>query len=167
LPIVAGLLAILAVLLALGVRHQRQAVASASQEAGAPIIPGQTADPIVRGQGPERGPTQATLVIIDGPDDWKGRRFDVSETPLTLGTRPDCGIRLPEAPGIAGEHLRLWARDGKVMLHHLARGMTTSVAGNSITWASLAPGDELHVGPYVFRYISSRPSEADAPRSSG
>jgi uncharacterized protein YegL len=157
-----AVVAVAAALLAVFVRRRRRHFIEVPSEAEfVPIIPGYTADPIPR-EAFEREPTQATLIVVAGPDDWKGRTFDVGEAPVTLGTHGGCGIRLPETSGVAPDHVRIWARDGKLMLHHLAMGATTSVDGNAITWASLADGDELQVGPFILRCVGCETPRSDA-----
>ncbi len=152
-PIVGGGLAALLLLMLL-LRRRRARQALAEGVAGA-VNPATSGEPILHFTGIDREPSQARLLVVEGPDSWAGKSFDVGETPVTLGTRPGCAIRLPEAPGIAGEHARLWARDGKVMLHHLARGESRGISGRFVSWTSLAPGDELTVGPYVLRCVSA------------
>ena len=57
----------------------------------------------------------------------EGRLFQVSEKPVTIGTGDNCDIRLPASEGIAEEHARLWWRDGRLMLHHIAPDLVTFV----------------------------------------
>ncbi len=156
-PIGVASLVVLAVLaLALWRRRTRRAVAESEVEVENPPP---TGEPVISLPSPERSPTRAILTVVEGPNGWKGRSFEVGEVPLTLGSRPSCAIRLPDEPGLAGEHVRVWARDGKVMLHHLARGATTSVRGTPITWASVTAGDEVAVGPYLIRCTSMNQTE--------
>ena len=83
--------------------------------------------------------------------------FQVGGQPVTIGWGENCAIRLPAAPGFAAEHARLWWRDGQRMLHHLAPGQETIVAGKQIIWTSLQDGDEASIGPYSMR-ISTAPA---------
>jgi hypothetical protein len=45
----------------------------------------------------------------------------------------------------------MWWRDGRLMLHHIAPGHVTTLAGESIMWAAVEDGDEVGVGPYVLQ----------------
>jgi hypothetical protein len=85
------------------------------------------------------------LVVAEG--DQAGRRFEVADEPLTLGTGPGCQIRFEPAPGIAEEHARIWYRDGKLMVHELA-GRPRGGGAATAAWLSLAPGDSFEAGPY-------------------
>jgi hypothetical protein len=162
-PVATVAISVSALLIAISVRRRRSGATTQTQDSDeVEVIPGPTADPIVRAPAPERGPFQARLVMVGGPADSRGTSFLVGEAPITLGTQPGCEIRLPEIPQLAGEHVRLWVRDGKLMLHHLARHEKTLLAGNPITWASLSPGDEVSIGPYVLRYVDG---DLDRPDS--
>lgn len=95
--------------------------------------------------------SNATVVITSGPDE--GRSFDIGEQPVTIGSGPTCTIRLSEVPGVAREHARVWWRDGRLMLHHIARGQATSLSGRTVSWAILDEGDDVSIGPYVLRCV--------------
>jgi hypothetical protein len=95
--------------------------------------------------------SNATMVITSGPDE--GRSFDIGEQPVTIGSGPACAIRLSDVPGVAKEHARVWWRDGRLMLHHIAQGQATSLAGRAVSWAVLDQGDDVSMGPYVLRCI--------------
>ena len=79
------------------------------------------------------------------------RLFRVSEKPVTIGTGDNCDIRLPASEGIAEEHARLWWRDGRLMLHHIAPDLVTFVGSRKIIWTTLEDGDEAAIGPYMLR----------------
>lgn len=64
---------------------------------------------------------------------------------VSIGSSPDSDIVF-SGEGVAHHHARLWARDGKVMVHHLAAGYETLVAGEPVDWAPLAAGSEVRVG---------------------
>ena len=91
----------------------------------------------------------AAILITSGLDE--GRMFWVSEKPVTIGTGANCDIKLSAAPGIAEEHARLWWRDGRLMLHHIAPDLFTFVGSRNIIWTSLTDGDEASIGPYMLR----------------
>lgn len=94
--------------------------------------------------------TEEAAVLITSEQD-EGRLFRVSEKPVTIGTSENCDIRLPAAAGIAEEHARLWWRDGRLMLHHIAPDLVTHVGSRKILWTSLEDGDEAAIGPYTLR----------------
>jgi uncharacterized protein YegL len=82
--------------------------------------------------------------------------------PATIGTSDDCTVTLEPLPGVAGEHLRVWWRDGKHMLHHVGKGTVTIVNGQPVEWASLRPGDIMGIGPYAVAYHENDPANAEA-----
>jgi hypothetical protein len=65
---------------------------------------------------------------------------------IHVGFRPyleDCALRLSDAGGQVGRrHARVWLREGRFMLHHLDRRLTTSIGERTVDWAVLEPGDE-------------------------
>lgn len=97
-------------------------------------------------------PSKATVVITSGPSE--DLRFELGEEPVTIGSGNRCAIRLPAAPGLAEQHARMWWRDGRLMLHHIASGHVTTLAGKSVVWAAVEDGDEVSVGPYVLRCLT-------------
>ena len=99
----------------------------------------------------------ATVLITSGQ--FQGPSFQVGEQPLIIGSGDACDILLPDAEGVAEEHLRVWRRDGRLMLHQLASGEETIVAGNAINWASLGDGEEAWFGPFLLRFSITAPQE--------
>jgi tight adherence protein B len=97
-------------------------------------------------------PSKAIVVVTAGPSE--DLRFELGEEPVTIGSGNRCAIRLPAAPGLAEQHARMWWRDGRLMLHHIASGHVTTLAGRSIVWAAVEDGDEVSVGPYVLRCLT-------------
>jgi len=97
-------------------------------------------------------PSKAIVVVTSGPSE--GLRFELAEEPVTIGSGNRCAIRLPAAPGLAEQHARMWWRDGRLMLHHIASGHVTTLAGRSVVWAAVEDGDEVSVGPYVLRCLT-------------
>jgi predicted component of type VI protein secretion system len=71
-------------------------------------------------------------------------------------------VILADGCGVSGRHLRLWWRDGRLMLHHLDRSATTTVNGQIAEWVALEPGDRIRVGDYELSYVAP-----DGPRSVG
>jgi len=99
-------------------------------------------------------PCNAIVIVAAGPDE--GRSFEVGGQPVTIGSGSTCVIRLTAAPGLAKLHARMWWRDGRLMLHHLAPGHVTTLAGRSVVWAAAEDGDEISVGPHVLRCLSPK-----------
>lgn len=95
-------------------------------------------------------PDVIEIVLSGGPGQLPQARFAVGPEPQTIGWGQECQIRLPEAPGFAPEHARVWLQEARLILHHLAPGTTTLVNGEPVVWASVGEGDEFKVGPYVF-----------------
>ncbi|MFN8637964.1 MAG: FHA domain-containing protein [Dehalococcoidia bacterium] len=100
-----------------------------------------------------------TLQVLSGAA--SGARFDIEAAPATIGTAPECWVRLPTGDGVAPLHARLWWRDGKPMLHHIAAGYQTRVNGQAVVWASLEPGTEILLGTVALRFTP--PAEDVAP----
>ena len=111
------------------------------------------------GPGERRGPgrfetilpEEAEAAVLITSELYEGRQYRVSEKPATIGTGENCDIRLPAAAGVAEEHARLWWRDGRLMLHHIAPDLVTHVGSREILWTSLEDGDEATIGPYTLR----------------
>ena len=103
----------------------------------------------------------ATVLITSGQ--FRGPSFQVGEQPLIIGSGDACDILLPDAEGVAEEHLRIWRRDGRLMLHHLAPGVETIVAGNAVDWASLGDGEEAWFGPFLLRFSIAAPQQEQDP----
>lgn len=87
---------------------------------------------------------------------------ELGHQPATIGTSGDCTVTLEPLPGVASEHLRVWWRDGKHMLHHVGKGAVTVVNGQPVEWASLRPGDTIGIGPYTLAYHENDPANAEA-----
>lgn len=98
--------------------------------------------------------SQATVLVTSALDE--DRSYQVVGEPATIGSGPRCDIRLPAAPGVFPEHARLWWRDGRLMLHHLAPGQVTIVSGRHIIWTTLGDGDEAAIGPYLLHIALQR-----------
>lgn len=88
----------------------------------------------------------------------------LGEGPITIGTAEDCRARVETCSGVAAQHARIWQRDGRPMLHHVAAGYQTQVNGGSVEWATLNDGDEIAIGPYRFQFVSQLQSEPATPR---
>ena len=106
--------------------------------------------------------TEATVLITTGQDE--GRSFKVGDQPLTIGSGDTCDILLPGAESVAEEHLRIWRRDGRLMLHHLAPSEETIVAGKPVVWASLGDEEEAWIGPFLLRFSTASQQQDQDPR---
>jgi VWFA-related protein len=94
--------------------------------------------------------TPAVLELRGGP--LAGREVQVTGEPLTIGTAPECDIVLPAGTGIEKQHARIWHRDGRYMLHRLARAGAVTMGEQPVQWAVLESGDEFSIGPHRFRF---------------
>lgn len=101
---------------------------------------------------------QPRYLVIMGPG--TSRVVELGHLPATIGAAESCVVPLDPLPGVAGEHLRVWWRDGKHMLHHVGKGAVTSVNGQQVEWASLRLGDTIAIGPYTLAYHETDPSSA-------
>lgn len=90
-------------------------------------------------------------------------RFQVGNAPVLIGWGEGCGIRFARSPDVAAEHARVWLRDGRLMIHHLASGQKTVVADKPVTWASLSKNDEITIGPYGLRYLGTTDEQPPVP----
>lgn len=110
---------------------------------------------------PEPPSPPATVLVEDTPSarltpqDASLECLVVPTIPMTIGWASDCEVRLHKIEGLAGVHARLWWRDGKVMVHHLGHGATTTINGAEIQWASLTDGDIVAFGPYAYTVAST------------
>lgn len=86
--------------------------------------------------------TLARLVVTDGP--CAGRQFALNGDPVILGSE-NCEIDLP---GLASHHVRLWFRDGQVVICTLADHPATYVNGRTVAWAIIEKGDQLKIGAH-------------------
>jgi VWFA-related protein len=115
------------------------------------VLPGKRALARTAYEAPD-APSKAIVVVTGGPSE--DLRFELGEGPVTIGSGNRCAIRLPATPGFAEQHARMWWRDGRLMLHHIASGHVTTLAGRSVVWAAVEDGDEVSVGPYVLRCLT-------------
>jgi len=89
----------------------------------------------------------ARLLVLEGPQE--GAAVDVRDQPVTLGTHPACTLRLKDANGeVAPRHARVWLRQGRFMIHHVAPVGVTRVGGRETDWAVLESGDDISIGPH-------------------
>ncbi|MGD0765995.1 MAG: VWA domain-containing protein [Dehalococcoidia bacterium] len=104
----------------------------------------------------------ARLTVIGGPG--KGKSIGIGDAAVTIGTDPDCTLRLSNPDGqVAGHHARVWLREGSFMLHHLGGRLTTMVGDKPLKWAVLEDGDEIVIGPHRIRFEYGLPSAGARP----
>jgi VWFA-related protein len=123
----------------------------------APYEPTDTA-PVPMPQGAALAPvTPAELVVSGGP--LAGLRVRVAGEPVTIGTGDECRVVLPpDGNATERRYARVWHRDGRFMLHRLARGQSVTMEGRPVQWVVLEPGDEFAIGPHLFRFQINGPN---------
>lgn len=126
-------------------RLRRRRTRGGPSKEATPLAPSSYAAPI--------STWKAGIVITSGPD--QGRTFKVGEQPVTVGSGDGCAIHLSAAAGVGAEHARIWWRDGRLMLHHIAPRLRTMLAEKAVVWAALEDGDEVSIGPHVLRCLSA------------
>jgi VWFA-related protein len=93
----------------------------------------------------------AVLRVCRGP--LAGMEVPMRGEPVTIGTAATCAVVLPaDGDGVERLHARVWHRDGRYMLHRLARTGVVSMDGRPIQWVVLESGDEFDVGPHRFAF---------------
>lgn len=97
------------------------------------------------------GRSSVRLFALGSATEEGPQLIEVSAVPMTLGSSPDCDVRLPAAEGVGAMHARLWLKDGTAVVHHLAPDTLTVVDGGPIEWASLRSGSILRIGPYQYQ----------------
>jgi VWFA-related protein len=96
-------------------------------------------------------PVPAVLLVSGGP--LTGLQVAVQGEPVTIGMGQDCGVVLPTGgDGVERRLARIWYRDGRFMLHRLARQQPVTMGGQPVQWAILESGDEFAIGPHQFRF---------------
>jgi MYXO-CTERM domain-containing protein len=96
--------------------------------------------------------TPAELVVSGGP--LAGLRVEVASEPVTIGTGAECRVVLPpDGNTTERRYARVWHRDGRFMLHRLARQQDVTMEGRPVQWVVLESGDEFVIGPHTFRFL--------------
>jgi len=94
------------------------------------------------------GPTKSTASYRPPPiAEWAGTEA------------PSAHLVVVEGPD-SGRHARVWLREGRFMLHHLDRRLTTSIGERTVDWAVLEPGDEIVIGPHRLRFETTGEGES-------
>lgn len=100
---------------------------------------------------PAQAPVEWSAVFrVSGPG-MDGADFPGGPGPVAIGSGPASSVRLPEAPGVAPLHARVWNRDRRTMLHVVAPEGAL-VNGERAEWATLATGDTITIGPFTVEY---------------
>lgn len=85
-----------------------------------------------------------------------GETIAISSRALTIGTDPSCDVVAKDSdPEQAQVLARIWAEDGRVVLHAIAEEKAVRVNGVAARWAFLEDGDRLEVSGQIFCFISS------------
>jgi hypothetical protein len=127
---------------------QMDVIASNPQRASAQPLPSLTGGYVAEGEsdGPGR--------LVEKSNNGAGVIYRLGAGPIVIGSSSrDCTIVLPVSLDVAPEHVRIWLRDGRYLLHH-AGGLRrkTLVGGKEADWVTLEPGDEVTVGHHLFVY---------------
>lgn len=139
-------------------RGRRQAGEGLEQRMQSLPAPELAASPANESEAPMAGPPIAELTVLNGAPGTES--YPLSEAPATIGSAPDCTIRLPN--GKSSSRVRIWRREGKFMLHNLSRRGRVAVGGKPVTWAVLEDGDEIEIGPHRLRF-RLRPAAEGVP----
>lgn len=91
----------------------------------------------------------AILLVQGGP--LTGLSVPVEGDPITIGSAAGCAITLPGGDA-ERRHARIWRRDGRYMLHRLARDGALTMNGRPVVWAVLEPGDQFEIGQHRFQF---------------
>jgi hypothetical protein len=93
--------------------------------------------------------TPAVVRVCDGP--LSGTEMPVQGEPVTIGSGRGCSIVLPANGGHVEElHARIWHRDGRFMLHRVARRGAVTMAGRPVEWVVLESGDRFSIDSHEF-----------------
>ncbi|MCY1075189.1 sigma 54-interacting transcriptional regulator [Archangium lansingense] len=93
-------------------------------------------------------PRRCQLVVIDGPD--AGRAVALGETPVRVGTREGCALRLSD-PRVSGEHLEVHAEGAGFVVKDLGSRNGTLYEGSRIGEVRVRVGATLKVGRSFLR----------------
>jgi diguanylate cyclase (GGDEF)-like protein len=106
---------------------------------------------------PEAGPSEASLVVIYGPD--LGRRYPLDRAALELGRDDTNPIQIPSEKA-SRRHARVVEHDGQGWIEDLGSTNGTLVNDQQITRAPLAHGDIINIGSVLLKYICGGDAEA-------
>jgi two-component system, cell cycle response regulator len=98
-----------------------------------------------------KGEARATsLVVIYG--EFLGRRFEISDAPLTIGRSPECSIQLAD-DSASRQHCRVSPGEDGVVLVDLNSTNGTYVNGTAVSARHLRDGDRVQVGRTIFKFL--------------
>ena len=108
----------------------------------------------------EEQATPRPALVVDG------ETIAISSRALTIGTDPACDV---VAKGSDSEQervlARIWAEDGRVVLHVIDEEQTVLVNGVVAVWAFLEDGDQLEVSGRIYSFVSSAARESQGVRT--
>ena len=98
-------------------------------------------------------PSEALAYLVADSGSVRDVRAVIGSQPLAIGSGSNCGLMVggPSANGGAIA-ARIWAHDGRFMLHVLAKEPAVLVNGQAMVWAVLEDGDRLQFGDGAFRF---------------
>lgn len=82
------------------------------------------------------------------------------DLPLVVGSAPGSGLQVL-APGVAPQHLRIFARAAQLWVEPVAPGLAARLNGTDVFLAELHPGDQLELGPYTLELQRLEPPGAE------
>lgn len=75
-----------------------------------------------------------------------GTAFQLKDGLVTIGTAPDCSLRLPVSEAEFGQgSIRLWLTNGRFVLHDVSARPRVLVNGRPVNWSYLDNGDRLEI----------------------
>ena len=150
-----GLLLVLGALAFVVIRRRRRSAEDA------PLDPARGVTPLPRSVGAPREVAHGSLQTFRGAELLQ--RTPLQGPPVTIGKGSGCDVQLPLEGAPDAPRLRLWWRDGSPMVHALGpTDPAPLLNGSPFSWATLRPGDEVHIGPFALRYVADGVSEAVA-----
>ena len=101
-------------------------------------------------------PMKVRLVVAGGPG--KGKIIPISVSPFMIGRNPVCRLR-PASDTVSNRHCTIWLRGGIAAVQDMKSTNGTFVNGERLTdERELQDGDELQIGPLVFKIQIESPS---------
>lgn len=106
---------------------------------------------------------EVSLVMFKS--DGSRRDFAMTKDRMVIGRTSQCDLRIPLS-SVSRQHCELRAVDGKLRLRDLGSSNGTYHNSTRVQEAVLAPGDEVVIGPVVFKLIiDGVPSHVDPIRT--
>jgi pSer/pThr/pTyr-binding forkhead associated (FHA) protein len=99
------------------------------------------------------------LVVASGSG--KGKVIPISASPFMIGRNPVCQLR-PASDKVSNRHCTIWLRGGVAIIQDMKSTNGTVLNGERMTdERQLHDGDELQIGPLVFKVQIELPSTID------